>query len=689
MGNLIAAANMSTDKDNTISWDTVLSLVEAGQWTEVISICEGFLGHSEFGETAVQLQAEAHLELGEPEVAIEKLQPLLQSGNVAVLTLQLLARALEDQGLLVKAKELLDMALSVDQANVQVWLQLGVLYVKWGDQAEAVRCFKRVVELKPDEVEAWNSLGAAQANQLIFADALDSFSRAAELDPDHYLARVNRLFILNRIARFEGILEEVDRLLLMRDSEDVRQVGALVAQQCCDWDAFKRHFGVLDKMTGEAIAEGRCPREQAVAGVSFSNDPQRNKRLTHAWARLAQESVATLHSGFEHRAQLGEPKIRIGYISSDFRLHPITQQTLPLYGLHDRELFEVFVYSTGRDDGSEMRQRVARESDHFIDLRQTGTLDAAQKIFDDKIDVLVDFSGHTEAGRMEICALRPAPIQAAMLSATGTNGGEFYDYVITDPVVLPEESMDDYSEMPAWLAGSFFLNHREESISQKKCERADYGLPQDAFVFGSFNQSYKITQEVFAVWMRLLKEVPGSVLWMSPAPEMAEQNLRDFAVKEGVNSDRLIFAELEPRKDDHLRRLQLVDLGLDTLVFNGQTTTKDLLWAGVPVVAYYGSHFSSRVSASLLWALGMNDHLVARSIEGYEKMALTLARDAEQLLAVREKLDGARFSSSLFDMPRMVRQMEGLYAEMVRRHNADEGVGRLAVDEAGVIVPVG
>ncbi len=399
--------------------------------------------------------------------------------------------------------------------------------------------------------------------------------------------------------------------------------------------------------------------------------------------------MATLHSGFEHRAQLGEPKIRIGYISSDFRLHPITQQTLPLYGLHDRELVEVFIYSTGRDDGSEMRQRVARESDHFIDLRQTSTLDAARKIFDDKIDVLVDFSGHTEGSRMEICALRPAPIQVTMLSATGTNGGGFYDYVIADPVVLPEESMNDYSEAPAWLAGSFYLNHREENISQKKCERADYGLPQDAFVFGSFNQSYKITQEVFAIWMRLLKAVSGSVLWMGGVPKLAEENLRDFAVKQGVNPDRLIFAELEPRKDDHLRRLQLVDLGLDTLIFNGQTTTKDLLWAGVPVVAYYGSHFSSRVSASLLWALGMNDHLVARSIEDYEKMGLTLARDSEQLLAVREKLDGARFSSSLFDMPRMVRQMEGLYAEMVRRHNADEGVGRLAVDEAGVIVPVG
>ena len=684
---MISAGNMSTGKDNNASWDSVLSLADSGQWTEVISKCEGFLGHAELSENAVQLQAEAYLELGEPKVAIEKLQPLLQSGNIAVITLQLLARALEEQGLLDKAKELLDMALSVDQSNVEVWIQLGALYVKRGAQAEAANCFQRVVELKPDAVEAWNSLGAAQANQSNFDDALDSFSRAAELDPEHYLARVNRLFILNRIAKFDGILEEVDRLILMRDSEDVRQVGALAAQQCCDWDALKRHFSALDKMTEKAIAEGRCPREQAVAGVSFSEDPQRNKRLTHAWAGMAQESVRALHAGFKHRAQLGKPKIRIGYISSDFRLHPITQQTLPLYGLHDRESFEIYVYSTGRDDGSEMRQRVARESDHFIDLRQVGTLEAAQKIFNDGIDVLVDFSGHTEGGRMEICALRPAPIQATMLSATGTNGGGFYDYVMTDPVVLPEESMDDYSEVPAWLAGSFFLNHREESISQKECRKADYGLPEDAFVFGSFNQSYKVTREAFSIWMRLLKAVSGSVLWMAPVPKMAEQNLRDFVAKEGVDPSRLIFAGLEPRKDDHLRRLQLVDLGLDTLVFNGQTTTKDMLWAGVPVVAYYGSHFSSRVSASLLWALGLEEQLVARSLEDYEKMALNLARDSEQRLAVRQNLEQARFSSSLFDMSKMVRQMEGLYSEMVRRHNAGEEVSRLAVDELGAIVP--
>ncbi len=290
---------------------------------------------------------------------------------------------------------------------------------------------------------------------------------------------------------------------------------------------------------------------------------------------------------------------------------------------------------------------------------------------------------------MGICALRPAPIQAVMLSATGTNGGGFYDYVITDPVVLPKESTNDYSEMPAWLAGSFFLNHREESISQKECQKADYGLPEEAFVFGSFNQSYKITQEVFSIWMRLLKAVPGSVLWLTAAPQTAEQNLREFAAKEGVDPSRLIFAGVEPRKDDHLRRLQLVDLGLDTLVFNGQTTTKDMLWAGVPVMAYYGRHFSSRVSASLLWSLGLEEQLVARSLEEYEKMALNFARDSEQRLAVRQDLWEARFSSSLFDMPRMVCQMEGLYSEMVRRHNAGEGVGRLAVDESGAIVPVG
>ncbi len=688
MGNLIAAMDMATGEDNETLLNDLLSLAEAGRWPELASKCEGLITHPEFGENAIHLQAEAYLELGEPKVAIEKLQPLLQSGDIAVLTLQLLARAQEEQGLLGKAKELLDMALLADQANWEVWLQLGALYVKQGTQSEAVRCFKQVVELKPDEVEAWNSLGAAQAKQLVFPDAIESFSRAAELNPDHYLARVNRLFILNRTAKFEGVLEEVDRLLLMRDGEDVRQVGALVAQQCCDWDAFNRHFDALNKMTEEAISEGRCPREQAVAGASFSDDPQRNKRLTHAWAKMVQKSVTALHTGFTHQVQLGEPKIRVGYISSDFRLHPIAQQTLPLFGLHDRESFEVFVYSTGRDDGSEMRQRIVCESDHFIDLRQESTLDAAQKIFDDRIDVLVDFSGHTEGGRMEICALRPAPIQAIMLSATGTNGGGYYDYVIADPVVLPEESIDDYSEVPAWLAGSFFLNHREESISERKYKKADYGLPQDAFVFGSFNQSYKITRGAFAIWMRLLKAVSGSVLWMGGVPELAEENLRNIAAEEGIEQGRLIFAKLEPRKDEHLRRLQLVDLGLDTLVFNGQTTTKDLLWAGVPVVAYYGRHFSSRVSASLLWALGMDDHLVARSLEDYEKIALNLARDSEKLASLRQYLDGARFSSSLFDMPKMVRQMEGLYSEMVRRYNAGEGVDRLAVDEAGVAGPI-
>tara|TARA_B100001123_G_scaffold439195_1_gene575587 strand:+ start:1465 stop:3507 length:2043 start_codon:yes stop_codon:yes gene_type:complete len=670
-----------------ISWEEVLALAGIGQWSEVARHCESFVEHPVFGENAIQLQAEAYMEMGEPKVAIEKLQPLLKPGNISVLTLQLLARAQEEQGFLDKAKEVLELAVSVEQSSVGIWKQLGAIHVKQGTQADAAKCYLRVVELDSKDVEAWNSLGAAYANQSEFENALNSFSKALSINPEHYLAGVNRLFVLNRIAKFDGVSEEVDRLIEIKDGEDIRHVGALSAQQCCDWDALCHHFSALDKMTEAAITQRRCPREQAVAGASFTDDPQRNKRLTHAWAQAAWNSVSSLHVGFSHRVQIGQPRIRVGYFSSDFRLHPISQQTLPLYGLHNRERFEVFVYSTGIDDGSPMRKRIVNDCDHFVDLRQSDTLTAAQKIFDDEIDILIDFSGHTENSRMEICALRPAPVQATMLSATGTNGGDFYDYVITDPIVFPESSSIDYTETPAWLAGSFFINHREEAITRNDIKRSDYGLPEDAFVFGTFNQSYKITREAFSIWVRLLKAVPKSVLWVGAVPSIAEANLRDFAAQQQVGPDRLIFAKLENRKDDHLRRLQLLDLGLDTLVFNGQTTTKDLLWAGVPVVAYYGRHVCSRVSASLLWALGLKEELVAHTLPEYEETALTLAENPEKLLSIRKRLWSARMTSSLFDMPIMVRQMEGLYTGMVERHNSGkEHQTPLAVDGSGVII---
>ena len=669
-----------------ISWEEVLALAGIGQWSEVACQCERFIGHPNFGENAIQLQSEAYIEMGEPKVAIEKLQPLLQPGNISILTLQLLARAQEEQGFLDKAKEVLELALSVEKSSVDIWKQLGAIHVRQGAQAEAAKCYERVVELDPENIEAWNSLGAAQANQSEFENALSSFSKALLINPDHYLAGVNRLFVLNRRAQFDGITEEVDRLIKLKDGEDIRQVGALSAQQCCDWESFDQHFSALDKMTEAAIAQRRCPREQAVAGAAFTDDPQRNKRLTHAWALAAWNSVSSLHVGFSHRVQVGQPRVRIGYFSSDFRLHPISQQTLPLFGLHNRERFEVFVYSTGIDDGSPMRKRIVNDCDHFVDLRQSDTLTAAQKIFDDEIDILVDFSGHTESSRMEICALRPAPVQATMLSATGTNGGGYYDYVITDPVVFPESSRMDYAETPAWLAGSFFINHREEAISKNDIKRPDYGLPENAFVFGTFNQSYKITRDAFAIWLRLLKAVSKSVLWIGAVPSIAEANLRDFAAQQQVDPNRLIFAKLENRKDDHLRRLQLLDLGLDTLVFNGQTTTKDLLWAGVPVVAYYGRHVCSRVSASLLWALGLKEELVAHTLPEYEETALTLAENPEKLLSIRKRLWSARMTSSLFDMSKMVRQMEGLYTGMVNRHNTGkEHQTPLAVDDSGAI----
>ncbi len=678
---------MERGEAKEISWEEVLAFAGIGQWSEVARHCEKFIGHPNFGENAIQLQSEAYIEMGEPKVAIEKLQSLLQPGNISILTLQLLARAQEEQGFLGKAKEVLELALSVEKSSVDIWKQLGAIHVKQGAQAEAAKCYKRVVELDPENIESWNSLGAAQANQSEFENALSSFSKALLINPDHYLAGVNRLFVLNRRAQFDGIAEEVDRLIKLKDGEDIRQVGALSAQQCCDWEGFDRHFSALDKMTEEAIAQRRCPREQPVAGATFTDDPQRNKRLTHAWAQAAWNSVSSLHIGFSHRIQLGQPRVRVGYFSSDFRLHPISQQTLPLFGLHNRERFEVFVYSTGIDDGSPMRQRIVNDCDHFVDLRQSDTLSAAQKIFDDEIDVLVDFSGHTESSRMEICALQPAPVQATMLSATGTNGGGYYDYVITDPIVFPESSRVDYAETPAWLAGSFFINHREEVISQNNIKRSDYGLPENVFVFGTFNQSYKITREAFMIWLRLLRAVPRSVLWIGAVPSITKANLRSFAAQQQVDPDRLIFAKLENRKDDHLRRLQLLDLGLDTLVFNGQTTTKDLLWAGVPVVAYYGRHVCSRVSASLLWSLGLKDELVAHTLVEYEETALALAQNPEKLISIRKRLWSARTTSSLFDMSKMVRQMEGLYAGMVNRHNSGkEHNVPLAVDGSGVIL---
>jgi protein O-GlcNAc transferase len=352
---------------------------------------------------------------------------------------------------------------------------------------------------------------------------------------------------------------------------------------------------------------------------------------------------------------------------------------LSLFGLHNRDEFEIFCYSYGADDGSPYRARIRQDCDKFVDLRNLNHDSAARCIYDDQVDILVDLKGYTEGSRLEICALRPAPIQVRYLGLAGTTGADFFDYIITDRIITPEDHAPHYIENFAYLPHCYQVNDHTQAISKKDWKRVDFAIPEGSFVFCSFNQGYKIEPVMFDTWMKILRQVMEGVLWLQHINETAERHLRQEAEARGVKPERLIFTEKLP-KEEHLGRLRLANLALDTRIVSGAATTSDALWAGVPVITLEGSNFASRMSSSILTAIGLPE-LIAQSLEEYEALAVRLARSPGELQMICQRLAKNRLTEPLFDTPQFTKNLEKAYKEMWKIFAAGERPRQIEVVE--------
>jgi protein O-GlcNAc transferase len=347
--------------------------------------------------------------------------------------------------------------------------------------------------------------------------------------------------------------------------------------------------------------------------------------------------------------------------------------------LHNRNEFKVFSYSYGPSDGSHYRKKIEQGCDRLTDLRHLGDRDAAKQIYDDQVHILVDLMGHTGNSRLGICAYRPAPVQVTYLGYPGGTGAEFFDYMITDRTVSPKEHASFYSENLVYMPHSYQVNDHLQIISEKDWKRRDFGLPEKSFVFCSFSQPFKIEPLMFDIWMNILKQIPESVLWLLCRNASAEENLKREAESRGVSSARLVFAKELP-KGEHLARQRHADLVLDTRIYNGHTTTSDALWAGVPLITLQGDHFASRVSASLLKAVGLSE-LITHSLKEYEKLAVRLSGNPPELMEIRQKLERNLHTEPLFDTPRFVKNLEKAYQEMWRIYKTGEKPKMIEVKE--------
>lgn len=524
---------------------------------------------------------------------------------------------------------------------------------------EALASYERAIGLKNDYAEAYINRGHVLQVLLRHEAAIASYDKGIELNPDYAEAFLARGNSLSALKRHEEAITSFERALRL-DPERKFLLGPRRAEQMhiCDWSGLAAELEALAR----AIVAGRpaCP---PFVVLSLFDSPSLHRLAAEIWMR--EECPPDRRLGEIVARQRGE-KIKIGYFSADFREHPVARLTAGLFETHDRSRFDITAFAFGPGTNDAMRNRLERAFDRFIDVRSRSDVEVAALAREIGIDIAVDLGGFTEHNRTKIFASRAAPIQLGYIGYLGTMSAPYMDYLLADKTLIPAERLADYPEKIIWLP-SYQVNDSQRRIGERQFTRAELGLSAAGFVFCCLNATYKIMPSTFAAWMRILRRVPSSCLFLATDNSTAQANLRHAAGLAGVEPDRIVFGK-RVSVEDYLARYRVMDLFLDTLPYNAGTTASDALWAGLPVLTCKGQSFPARYGASLLNAVGMPE-LIADTIEEYEELAVQLASDRARIGMLRQKLANNRVGTQLFDTPQFTRNLESAYVRIYERYH--------------------
>ena len=563
--------------------------------------------------------------------------------------------ALSELKRFVEAIASYDRALTLVRDNAEALNNRGLALAALRRFDAALESYGKALALKPGLGDAYCSRGLSLKELGRLDDAYASFEKALALRPAYPEALAGSGLTLQLLGRYGEAVERYEKALALEPDSSHAFSGLLIcANKLCDWE----RKAALAGRAIEHIAEKK-PTVFPFTFLGYSGDPRLQLECASNFAAHAFHPLPKpLWTGERWR----HDKLRIAYLSADFHDHATAHLMAELFERHDRSRFEVTAISFGIDDGSPMRQRLTAAFDSFHDCRQQSDEDIARFLHEQNTDIAIDLKGYTQDARPGILAYRPAPVQVSYLGYPGTMGAGFIDYIVADSTVIPPGHERFYTENAVRLPDCYQVNDSKRAIAEGTPERREAGLPDEGFVFCCFNQNWKITPEIFDAWMRLLRAVGGSVLWLLRDGEAAERNLRREAEARGIDPARLIFAPLLP-SEEHLARHRLADLFLDTLPYNAHTTASDALWAGLPVLTQTGEGFAGRVAASLLNAASLPE-LITHSQADYEALALRLAGDPMLLKGYRDRLNANRAALPVFDTDRFRRHVEAAYLQM-------------------------
>ncbi len=540
-----------------------------------------------------------------------------------------------------------------------LWYAHAAVLQGMGRREPALASYDKALELKPDYVEALINSGTLLRETLQHLPALERFNRALAINPDHVNALSNCAVMLTEFKKPLEAIAMFNRLLQINPDFEYG-IGSICYERMhiCDWS----HFDTDVARILVGIEAGK-PSAKSLGVMSITDSAAVHHQCAETFAN---HRYPVRHAPLWTGQRYKHDRIRIAYVSPDLREHPVGHLMAGIFERHDKTRFETIAISIGVNDDSRLRRRMLDTFDHFIDARMMESRRIAEIMREMEVDVAIDLAGFTSDSRSEVFGMRPAPVQVNYLGYPGTMGTQYMDYIVADRHVIPPEHKQFYNEQVVYLPDAYLPAASGLKIADRTPTRAECGLPDEGVVFCSFNHDYKIAPHVFAVWMNLLRQVPGSVLWLMSRNPLSQENLRREAAARGVDPDRLVFAQRVPMVEDHLARYRQADLFLDTHPYNAHTTCADALMAGLPVVTCMGGAFPSRVAGSLLHAAGIPE-LITTSLADYEALALQLARDPQRLARLKAQLIATQPTNALCDADAFCRNLEAIYTAMWRQ----------------------
>ncbi len=638
-------------------------LQRAGKWDEAAELFRRILAADSKHADALHAFGVLHAQRADYETAIALIGRAIALAPENAIAHYNHGKALRDAGRSEDALKSYDRTVALMPGNVDAWSNRGTILEELGRPREAIESFDRALAINTSHIPSLHNRANALNDLKLRQEAIAGYNQVLRLDPNNMFALNGRAGVLRDLSRFDEALLDYNRVFALNpDFPYIKGWRLHANMHICSWATLAADTEAI----GRDIEAGKLASTPYVLIAAELSEARQLKAAQAFCHDRYPASPDPLWRGETYR----HDKIRIGYMSAEFHEQATAHLTADLYECHDRSAFELHAFATGKNDGSPMRKRLESAFDVFLDVSQHSDRGVAEAIRRAEIDILINLNGYFGGERTRVFALRPAPVQVNYLGYPATMGAAYMDYIIADKIVIPENQRENYAEKVVYLPDTYQPNDRKKQVSERNLTRRDSGLPETGLVFCCFNNNFKLTPDIFSIWMRLLRRVEGSVLWLYEGNTPARHNLIREAAARGVTADRLVFAPFVPHPE-HLARIHLGDLFLDTLPHNAHTTASDALWCGVPVLTCLGSTFAGRVAASLVHAAGLPE-LVVHSLDDYEALAERLVGDPAMLGALKNRLAENRDTMALFDTPRYTRSLEAAYRAMWLRSQRNE-----------------